>query len=649
MSAGRVTRRSFLQASCGAALSGVLTPCFFPETSARAASASDKLGMGAIGVGGRGTRLALELAGYGNMLACADVDRTHAEGFVDQLGRKCEIHGDYRKLLDRQDIDLVCIGTPDHWHAKIAIDALRAGKDVYCEKPLTLTIDEGKQICRVAKQTGRVFQVGTQQRSSPLFLQAVALARSGRLGKKLTATCSVGPGHTSKVFETSDPPSSLDWDMWLGQAPKVPYCKERCHGSFRYWLEYSGGKLSDWGAHHVDIAQWAIGGELTGPKEISASGEIAIAQENFNYVEFFAGKATLPNAYNTPVGFHIDLQFANENRMHIQEGETDNGILIEGENGRIFVNRRRISGKPLEKLTAADKDWLAAEVIKLYKGRKPTTHVENFLACVRDRSQPISDVFTTHRGISSVHLGLIAILLKRKLQWDPEREDFVDDEQASALLSRPQRAPYAIDPPSSAGSGAAIAAAEPGFVSIYNGKDFDGWAGPTYAWEADQGVIRCKPKRGGTVYYKQEYGDFIVRLEYKLPEGGNNGLAIRYPGKGDTAYEGMCEIQILDDDHPKNAGHDPRKFNGSAYNMVAAERGHLKPTGQWNSMEATVRGSTIKVELNGAVILDADLSKVTEFVGNKPHPGKDRTRGYFGFAGHGSPVEFRNIRIRELP
>jgi hypothetical protein len=189
-----------------------------------------------------------------------------------------------------------------------------------------------------------------------------------------------------------------------------------------------------------------------------------------------------------------------------------------------------------------------------------------------------------------------------------------------------------------------------GFQSVFNGKNWDGWAGPLENYEIKDGAITCLPKKGGTPHTKQEYGDFIARLEFKLPPGGNNGLAIRYPGEGDTAYTGMCEVQVLDDNYEQATGSkiDPRQAHGSAYGMVAAHRGYQHPIGDWNYQETTVKGSTIKVELNGTVILDCDLAKVTNFLGDHPHPGKDRTKGYFGFAGHNDPVMFRNISIKRL-
>lgn len=189
-----------------------------------------------------------------------------------------------------------------------------------------------------------------------------------------------------------------------------------------------------------------------------------------------------------------------------------------------------------------------------------------------------------------------------------------------------------------------------GFQSVFNGRDFSGWAGPVQNYQVIDGAIICRPKQGGTIFTREQFADFVVRLEFKLPPGGNNGLAIRYPGEGDTAYVGMCECQVLDDHYEQVTGNklDPRQAHGSAYGMIAAARGYQRPTGEWNFEEVTVKGSTIKVELNGTVILDGDLAKVTQFMGDHPHPGKERTSGAFGFAGHDDPVAFRAVRIKRL-
>lgn len=189
-----------------------------------------------------------------------------------------------------------------------------------------------------------------------------------------------------------------------------------------------------------------------------------------------------------------------------------------------------------------------------------------------------------------------------------------------------------------------------GYKSAFNGRDFTGWAGPLDDYEIKDGALMCKPKKGGAIFTQEQFTDFIVRLEFKLPPGGNNGLALRYPGRGHVASDAMCELQVLDDNYEKATGEkiDPRQAHGSAYGMVAAARGFQRPIGQWNFQEVTVQGSKIKVELNGFVILNADLSTVKETMGNTPHPGKDRTSGHFGFAGHNDPVAFRNIQMRPL-
>jgi hypothetical protein len=187
-----------------------------------------------------------------------------------------------------------------------------------------------------------------------------------------------------------------------------------------------------------------------------------------------------------------------------------------------------------------------------------------------------------------------------------------------------------------------------GFESVFNGKDFSGWKGAVENYEIVDGVIRCKESKGGTLFTEKEYGDFVARVEFKLPAGGNNGLAIRYPGTGDPAYSGMCELQVLDNTHEKYKSIDPRQAHGSAYGMVPAHQGFLRPIGQWNFQEVTVQGSKIKVELNGSVILDCDLSEVKEFMNDSEHPGLNLEKGHFGFAGHNDPVEFRNVQIKTL-
>jgi predicted dehydrogenase len=447
------TRRDFLKGTLGVAGVAGMMPYVWTTEQARAQSANDGFGVLAIGVRGRGGGVGRSASSYGRCVAVCDVDTASADSFIDKLGKqqesKPDVYKDYRKALERNDVDLVTIGTPDHWHTAILIAALKAGKDVYCEKPMTLTVDEGKLICKVAKETGRVIQVGTQQRTEmgQRFLKAIAIAKSGRIGKTLTATCSIGAAPDRGPFEFTDPPATLDWDFWLGQTRVVPYCPERCHSNFRWWLEYSGGKMTDWGAHHVDIAQWALGADHTGPVEIEGEGVLPAGREDT--LAMITGKKAptdLPNRFNTATTFNIRLKFANGNTIIVRHGP-DNGVMFEGEKGRFFVNRGKIVGAPVEEIEAdeAQQQWLDEEVVKVYKGRKPTGHMANFIDCVKDRSEPISDVFTHHRAVSSCHLCNIAILLGRKLKWDPAKEDFVGDPEASSLLVREQRKPYTIE------------------------------------------------------------------------------------------------------------------------------------------------------------------------------------------------------------
>lgn len=436
------SRREFLRVS---AASPLLAPLIAPagrtladETKAK----NERPRLGLIGAGGQGSGDARSATRFGDVLAVCDVDEKHAERAkeADNIGKgKADVYQDYRKVLDRQDIDAVIIGTPDHWHTKICIDAMKAGKDIYCEKPLTLTIDEGKMLGRVAKETKRVVQVGTQQRSdhNRVFLLAVALVRAGRIGKIKKVTAAIGGAPSGGPFDKESPPEGLNWDMWLGQTPKVEYIKQRCHADFRWWFEYSGGKLTDWGAHHVDIGQWAIGMDESGPSTIEV-------EEHELPVEFKDGHPTADDRFNTPTGFLVKAMFPNGVEMHIRH-DTENGVTFEGSGGRIFVTRDRIdlSGGSVR---ALDNDPVPESLlVELRKGKKVGGHMENFFECMRDRSVPVSDVWSHHRALTTCHLANIAIRLGgRKLNWDAAKEEIVGDSEANAWLARPQRAGYEI-------------------------------------------------------------------------------------------------------------------------------------------------------------------------------------------------------------
>jgi len=461
-----LNRRDLLKTSV-AALAGSTMPYWFTSESRQTfafAAANERPVVGCIGVGDRWR------GGVGPMAfrhfdaaAVCDVDSDNVGRGQAQVkksqpreGQNFEIgaYEDYRKILDRKDIDVVTIVTPDHWHVKIAIEALKAGKDVYCEKPLTLTIAEGKAVRKVLKETGRVFQVGTQQRSEmsanggkvpQQFLVAVAMAHAGRLGKIQKVQCAIGGAPTSDEIPKADVPKNLNWDMWLGQAPMTDYLsgkfgnnrnypESRTHYEFRWWYEYSGGKMTDWGAHHVDIAQWAIG--------MTESGPISVEGTAKHPVEFKDGSPTVSNRYNAAYEFHVKAMFPNDVEMTIRS-DTENGILIEGTEGRIFVSRGSLKGKPFEDL---EKNPLPEDAItKLYKGKKPGDHMRNFLECVKDRTQPISDVDTHHRAMSTCHLANIAIRLGRKLTWDPVKEEIVGDADAAKWIGREQRKGYEIE------------------------------------------------------------------------------------------------------------------------------------------------------------------------------------------------------------
>ena len=423
------SRRSFLKRSTGA-FAAATAPSLWTGGRIRGEDKNEQLNVAAIGVGGRGSGIGRQASQFGNTIACCDVDSQRAAAFSQKHGDGCSTYSDYRRILERKDIDVVTIGTPDHWHTKISIEAMLAGKDVYCEKPLSLTIHEGQQINQVVRKTGRVFQVGTQQRSDygHKFLKAVAIARSGRLGSKLKATVSVGKAKKGGPFTAGDVPRHLDWDMWLGQAPWTPYVKERAHYEFRWWFEYSGGQVTDWGVHHTDIAVWALGLEETGPTRIDGRGV-------FNRKK---------GCYNVAHSFDCTLDYDGGHQIVLNSDSND--LTIEGEKGRIQVNRSRIAGKPIEDIleSKTERDSLENEVHKLYRGMRMGGHMQNFFDCVRDRKLPISDVFTHHRSVSACHLANISMLLGRPLQWDPKKEDFVADSDASNMLKREQRAPYKI-------------------------------------------------------------------------------------------------------------------------------------------------------------------------------------------------------------
>jgi myo-inositol 2-dehydrogenase / D-chiro-inositol 1-dehydrogenase len=318
----------------------------------------------------------------------------------------------------------------------MVIDACRAGKDVYCEKPLSLTVDEGKLLCQVVQQTGRVVQVGSWQRSDHNFRLGCELVRTGRIGTLQKVTVVLGKNVQGGPFKVEAPPANLNWDLWQGQTPAVPYIKERCHYTFRWWYEYSGGQMTDWGAHHLDIAQWGIGMDRSGPVEIEGQ----------------ASFPKTPDGYNVATTYQARYVYANGVEMVVLD-EGRNGVMFEGTEGHVFVNRGTAAGKAVDELKERP---FPREQFRLYANdnlsRPPRTgkldaiinHMGNFFDCVKSRQTPLSNVVSQHRSVSVCHLGNISMRLGRKLKWDPQREQFADDDEANTWLSRPRRAPYEI-------------------------------------------------------------------------------------------------------------------------------------------------------------------------------------------------------------
>jgi predicted dehydrogenase len=300
-----------------------------------------------------------------------------------------------------------------------AVHACAAGKDVYCEKPLSLTVADGRAMAGAARRWGTVFQTGTQQRSDARFRHACELVRNGRLGKLQSVHVVLGEGPTSEWQADAAPPAHLDWDAWLGPAPWVPYNEKRCHYTFRWFYDYSGGKLTDWGAHHLDIVQWALGTEQSGPVAVEARGVWPVT-----------------NFFETAVDFEVDYAYANGVTVHAT-GKGENGITFQGADGEVFVSRSAIHARPQEILdTPVGGDRIVLEASNDHHG--------NWLSCIRSRRRPISDVEVGHRSASVCHIGNIAMLLGRPLRWDPAAERFEGDEAANRMLRKPTRGAWTL-------------------------------------------------------------------------------------------------------------------------------------------------------------------------------------------------------------
>lgn len=472
MERGNLSRRGFLARSLGGLTAAGLPLWYAKETLAdlqdkdskeKKVGPNDRITMAAIGTGTNRTRKAPRDPMRGErgvhimqdamgqqgvqMVAVCDVDRPNAEFARDIVrnarqggSRDCRVYTDFRELLQNRDIDAVTIGTPDHWHALVAIAAMRAGKDVYCEKPLTLTLSEGQAMVRTARATNKIVQTGSQQRSDALFRLACEMARNSRLGRVQRITTVIGSNPAGGPFAAEDVPEGLDWNFWLGPTARVDYVKQRCHYDFRWWYDYSGGKMTDWGAHHNDIAQWALGMDESGPISVRGTGTAPRNEANcFNcHPEF-----------QVTFGYQGGAQVICRSQPP-REGWThpNNGVLIEGEDGKwIFVNRGSIAANDGDRRTSRIlNDELREGAVRLPVSNN---HMGNFIECLRSRRQPICNVVVGHRSCSVCHLGNIAVRFfnDQQLTWNPRDERFEGEraEAANRHLTRTMRDPWRIE------------------------------------------------------------------------------------------------------------------------------------------------------------------------------------------------------------
>lgn len=416
----RLNRRRFL----GSAVCGAVAPAVLRGVAARGAEKSppsERVTAALIGCGGRGTDLlSIHNDPRCTIAAICDVDEQRVAAAKARIGGgdTCQ---DFRRILDRKDIDAVLIATPDHWHAAITTMACEAGKDVYCEKPLCRTIDEGKKMIAAARRYDRVVQMGTQYRSIAKSRQACEWVRNGRFGKVGTVKLS-HPANRIQAREPSrQPPSELDWNMWLGPAPWSPYHPARCHFTFRYFMDYGGGALADNGVHMFSVVSWAMGADQTGPTKISATGRQAP-----------------DNLFDVPVEMNVRLEFSDPAFVLVWDQGEGRNLNLE------FVGEKAtLSGFWDFQVTAGQADLSPTQPQEFHLPVSDN-HSSNWLECIASRRRPIMDVETGHRVTCWSHLGNIAYLLKRELSWDPVAERFIGDDDANRLLSVAYREPWRV-------------------------------------------------------------------------------------------------------------------------------------------------------------------------------------------------------------
>jgi predicted dehydrogenase len=424
----RMTRRSFLGTSLtGGAILGLPASVYRAAFGADDPKPSERVRVACIGVGGQGKS---NMKGVmKNVVAVCDVDSSHlasAAADVEKGGTKPTTASDYRKLLDRKDIDAVVISTPDHWHALATIHACQAGKDVYCEKPLSLFVAEGRAMVTAARKHSRIVQTGSQQRSNRGFRTACELVRNGALGKIKTVKVGLpGPNFKGPATPDSTPPAALDYEFWLGPAPQRPYNEKRSHYLFRFFWDYSGGQQTNFGAHDLDIAQWALGMDESGPVSVEGTA-------TFNKAGWFETPETAKQTFTYANGVVL--------LCSLGAGGYPGGTTFEGEKGTIHVNRSGLT-LTLGGEKVADPYKHATGETKLYVS---SSHHGNWLDCIKTRKPPICDVEIGHRSATVCHLGNIAIRTGRKLNWDATKETIVGDPEAAAMLTRPYRSPWAL-------------------------------------------------------------------------------------------------------------------------------------------------------------------------------------------------------------
>ena len=430
-------RRSFLQTAAAAAAATSLPTWYLNELAQSAAAATvwdEKPAIALIGCGGMGKGDARNASRFGRIVALCDVDDSQLAE-AKKLWPDAETYKDFRKVMDRSDIQVVICGTVDHWHTLVSLAALRSKKDVYCEKPLTLTIEEGQHLVSAVRDTGGILQTGSQQRSDKNFRLACELVRNGRIGKLQHISVWLPRGRREGPFAKSSAPSGFDWNMWQGPTPEVEYVRERTHVTFRYWWDYSGGTMTDWGAHHNDIALWGLGLERSGPVSIEAKPLVEMIPDGFSAFSEY----TVNYAYANGVTHSCHSTAANEWNGAVADPKgQQHGVKFEGTDGWIWVTRGSIEASNPEFLTTP----LAADATRLYESND---HMGNFFDCIRTRKAPICEAEIGHRSASLCHLGVLSLRLGRKLQWNPETEQFVGDDEANHWLRRELRKPWSYD------------------------------------------------------------------------------------------------------------------------------------------------------------------------------------------------------------